>query len=111
MALLTTPSNFVDPRTRVTTNYMEATWRRAKAKFKTIMRLTNCEMVTHYLSEFISDADIFRTSVFTLWVFSLGSGCNIISCLTTTIFCLLCASNVRYILCYGINYSVCIHYN
>ena len=45
--------NFVDPQTGVTKNHVKAMWCRAKAKFKSMMGLTNREMITDYLSEFM----------------------------------------------------------
>ena len=45
--------NFVDPNNGLTTNYVEAMWQRANAKFKSMFGPTNCDMVPDYLAEFM----------------------------------------------------------
>ena len=45
--------NFVDPNTGVRTNHAEAMWQRAKAKFKSMFRPTDRDMVPDCLAEFM----------------------------------------------------------
>ena len=59
--------NFADANTGVTTNHVEAMWRRTKAKFKSIFGPTNRDMIPDYLTEFMWNQRFNELSYFHFW--------------------------------------------
>ena len=60
--------NFVDLNTGVTTNYVEAMWQWAKAKFKSMFDATNHDMIPDYLAEFMWNQKFKEHSYFHFWM-------------------------------------------